>query len=98
MTMVIDRSTPTYKTRYLELKKLFNVFDEDDKALIATKFKDYEIELFGTIEGIDQQIEKFQSNTGIVYYINVFEPAYDGAPPLALLESMVLVAKEIEDD
>ena len=96
MTMVIDRSTPTYKTRYLELKKLFNVFDEDDKALIATKFKDYEIELFGTIGGIDQQIEKFQSNAGMVFYITL-EKNLD-KPPVIILDRTVLVAKEIEDD
>ncbi len=92
MTMVIDRSTPTYKTRYLEIKKRLKSFSDAEKVLIEKRFTEKEIELFGTMDGIDQQIEESNNKHVMVYYIDVDNGDF------AFLDRAVLVAKEIEDD
>lgn len=81
--------------------KNIRVLDDDkniqDEFVITTSgikiedLKKFDIKLFTTIEGIDEQIEKFSSPTNFVYFLKLEDDEVK-------FDRIALVAKEVDDD
>lgn len=90
-TMIIDKNAPNYSD-YLEIKNLLKSYTTDQLQLIEDTLGD--AVRLATIEGIEDQIELFESEVGIVFYA-VLEEA--GENFVVEMKRRVLKAKEVDN-
>lgn len=92
MTMIINKNTPEYKN-YLLVRDSIKSNTKEDLELIENTLGNSQ--RYGTIEGIDDQIDAFTSEKGYVLYayIEHHDDEYD-----AVLRRAEIVAKEVDDD
>lgn len=96
MTMIIDKNSTNYKN-YVMIKQVFNSFSEKDWEIIKREYNSTIINTLGTVQGIDEQIDKLDTIHGIVYYIDLKQPTRGGDPEVFVNRTTITV-KEVEDD
>lgn len=93
MTMIINKNAPEYKN-YLLVRDRVKNNTQEDLQLIENMVGNSIY--YGTIEGIDDQIDTFTSEKGYVLYAYIEDHGDDEYE--VVVSRAEIVAKEVDDD